>query len=103
MKKTRITHEEDDNRILLKASAKSLFETLMDAGPAKPKNQSKMNPEPSCSVTCPSCFETFSVSGPAPSETPTEWDYDCEVCCRPMLIRFYFDDDEVVAEAETED
>lgn len=53
-----------------------------------------------CHVTCPSCFEVFSVTGPAPSETPTEWDYDCEVCCRPMLIRFYLDDDQVTAEAE---
>ncbi|MGJ8652393.1 MAG: CPXCG motif-containing cysteine-rich protein [Opitutaceae bacterium] len=51
-----------------------------------------------CLVTCPSCFETFSVPGPSPSETPTEWDYDCEVCCRPMTIQFYLDEDTVIAE-----
>ena len=59
-----------------------------------------MEPSQSCYVTCPSCFEVFSIPGPAPSETPTEWDYDCEVCCRPMLIRFTLDGDEVVADAE---
>ena len=52
-----------------------------------------------CTVTCPTCFETFSVPGPAPSEVPTQWDYDCEVCCRPMVIHFYLDGDEVYAEA----
>ncbi|MGB0370507.1 MAG: CPXCG motif-containing cysteine-rich protein [Opitutales bacterium] len=55
--------------------------------------------ESDCSVVCPTCFETFEVSGPAVYEVPTEWDYDCEVCCRPMLIRFYAEDDEVFAEA----
>jgi hypothetical protein len=59
-----------------------------------------MHPDQSCHVTCPSCFEVFSVTGPAPSETPTEWDYDCEVCCRPMLIRFTLGGDDVVADAE---
>lgn len=59
-----------------------------------------MDPSQSCHVTCPSCFEVFSVTGPAPSETPTEWDYDCEVCCRPMLIRFTLDGDYVIADAE---
>ncbi|MGJ8640715.1 MAG: CPXCG motif-containing cysteine-rich protein [Opitutaceae bacterium] len=58
--------------------------------------------EQHCAVTCPSCFEGFSVSGPSPSETPTEWDYDCEICCRPMVIRFYLDGDEVYAEAESD-
>lgn len=51
-------------------------------------------------ITCPTCFEVFSIPGPALTEVPTEWDYDCEVCCRPMLIRFYADGDEVVVEAE---
>jgi hypothetical protein len=51
-------------------------------------------------VTCPTCFESFSFPGPAPSEVPTDWDYDCEVCCRPMRIRFYLEAGEVVAEAE---
>jgi len=49
-------------------------------------------------ITCPSCFEVFEVSAPAPSEVPCEVDYDCEVCCRPLLIRFYLSDDEVVGE-----
>jgi len=37
-------------------------------------------------VTCPTCFEVFEVAVPPPDELPTEFDYDCEVCCRPMLI-----------------
>lgn len=51
-------------------------------------------------VTCPSCFETFEVAGPAPEECPAEWDYDCEICCRPMVIVFSVDEnDDVYAEA----
>lgn len=53
-----------------------------------------------CDVTCPSCFEVFSIPGPAPTEAPCEWDYDCEVCCRPMLVRFTTDGEAVYAEAE---
>ena len=50
-------------------------------------------------VCCPSCLQTFEVAGPSADECPTEWDYDCEVCCRPMVIRFDTDDEEVRAEA----
>ena len=39
-------------------------------------------------VTCPTCFENFEVALPHPDEMPTEVDYDCEVCCRPMVIVF---------------
>lgn len=45
-------------------------------------------------MICPTCFEEFEVSPPALSELPAEWDYDCEVCCRPMVIAFDFDGDE---------
>lgn len=58
-----------------------------------------MDPLPDCAVTCPSCFETFTLPGPAPQEAPAEWDYDCEVCCRPMTVRFRLDGDTLVAEA----
>ncbi len=37
-------------------------------------------------VQCPSCFEFFTVAVPPAGECPTELDYDCEVCCRPMII-----------------
>ena len=50
-------------------------------------------------VTCPACCETFALMPPALSELPTEWDYDCEVCCRPMIIRFEDYDGDVVGEA----
>lgn len=43
-------------------------------------------------VTCPTCFESFEVAVPPPEELPAEVDYDCEVCCRPMVIVFTEDD-----------
>ncbi len=39
-------------------------------------------------VTCPTCFEVFEVALPHPDEMPAEVDYDCEICCRPMMIVF---------------
>jgi hypothetical protein len=39
-------------------------------------------------VTCPTCFEVFEVAMPHPDEMPAEVDYDCEICCRPMVIVF---------------
>ena len=44
-------------------------------------------------VTCPTCFETFEIAIPPESEMPTEYDYDCEVCCRPMIIMLNSSDD----------
>jgi hypothetical protein len=43
-------------------------------------------------VTCPTCFEIFEVATPHPDEIPTEVDYDCEICCRPMMIVFAEED-----------
>ncbi|MAB60530.1 MAG: hypothetical protein CMO46_08335 [Verrucomicrobiales bacterium] len=40
------------------------------------------------SITCPTCFENFEILSPPPSELPTEIDYDCEICCSPMMIEF---------------
>jgi hypothetical protein len=39
-------------------------------------------------IVCPTCFETFEIVCPPPEELPAEMDYDCEVCCRPMIIAF---------------
>jgi len=47
-------------------------------------------------VTCPTCFENFSVAVLPAAECPAELDYDCEVCCRPMVLR-YSDDGYPVA------
>ena len=49
-------------------------------------------------VTCPTCFEVFEVAAPDVGELPAEWDYDCEVCCRPMLIVFAEESGSVLAE-----
>jgi len=50
-------------------------------------------------VTCPTCYEVFEVASPSPDELPAEWDYDCEVCSRPMVIDFYEEGDEIYAQA----
>jgi len=39
-------------------------------------------------VQCPTCFESFEVVMPPAEELPAEMDYDCEVCCRPMILLF---------------
>ena len=51
------------------------------------------------SVTCPSCFQVFEVAVPDIGSLPTELDYDCEICCRPMFIQIDMDGDEVYADA----
>lgn len=54
-------------------------------------------------VTCPSCFEEFSVATPPAPETPCEVDYDCEICCRPMIITFESEGEIVFAQARSLD
>jgi len=39
-------------------------------------------------ITCPTCCETFEIALPPENEMPCDVDYDCEVCCRPMLVHF---------------
>lgn len=39
-------------------------------------------------VTCPSCFQVFTVPAPCADELPADVDYDCEICCRPLRIWF---------------
>ncbi len=51
------------------------------------------------SVTCPSCFEQFEVAVPPADELPAELDYDCEICCRPLVISIRDDGDGLAAEA----
>lgn len=53
----------------------------------------------SLTVTCPTCSETFEVPAPHISEVPCTVDYDCEVCCRPMIIEFWEEEDEVMGQA----
>lgn len=42
-------------------------------------------------VQCPSCYEVFEVVVPPVEEQPCEVDYDCEICCHPMMLRFASD------------
>ncbi|MEM1084739.1 MAG: CPXCG motif-containing cysteine-rich protein [Verrucomicrobiota bacterium] len=37
-------------------------------------------------VQCPTCFEWFEIPLPGAGELPAELDYDCEICCRPMVV-----------------
>lgn len=37
-------------------------------------------------IQCPTCFEWFEVVVPETSGPTIEMDYDCEVCCRPMVV-----------------
>ncbi len=62
-----------------------------------------MDPFPSCTVVCPTCHEAFTVPGPSPEEVPVTWDYDCEVCCRPMWLDFYEDEGIICAESREAD
>ncbi|MGY8686211.1 MAG: CPXCG motif-containing cysteine-rich protein [Verrucomicrobiales bacterium] len=55
-------------------------------------------------VTCPSCFETFEIPPPDLSEVSSLLDYDCEVCCRPMVLSVYEDEfGDVAVEARSLD
>lgn len=51
------------------------------------------------SITCPTCGETFEIPAPHESEVPCSVDYDCEICCRPMLVVFREEAGEVTGEA----
>jgi len=42
-------------------------------------------------VTCPSCFEVFEVPLSEAGVEFIQLDYDCEVCCRPMVIEVFPD------------
>ncbi|WP_417565860.1 CPXCG motif-containing cysteine-rich protein [Marinobacter sp.] len=55
-------------------------------------------------VQCPYCWETLEVSVD-PSVPEQEYVEDCQVCCRPILLRVAFDDNltpHVDARAENE-
>ena len=39
-----------------------------------------------CEIQCPTCFEWFEVAVPETGGGVVEMDYDCEVCCRPMIV-----------------
>ena len=49
------------------------------------------------SITCPTCFEVFEIMSPPVSEVPAEIDYDCEICCSPMIIEFLEVDQKIEA------
>ncbi len=50
-------------------------------------------------VTCPSCFQHFRLLAPPPGELPADLDYDCEICCRPMIVHVEISNGDIWAEA----
>ncbi len=44
-------------------------------------------------VVCPTCFESFDIPPPDLAETEAQLDYDCEICCRPMVLTVAIDED----------
>ena len=55
-------------------------------------------------IQCPYCWETLDISVD-PSVPEQEYVEDCQVCCRPILLRVDFDDNltpHVEARAENE-
>jgi hypothetical protein len=46
-------------------------------------------------VCCATCGEWFVVVVPPAEEQPCQVDYDCEVCCRPLVL--WFEDGAAVA------
>ena len=47
-------------------------------------------------ITCPYCAQGFGVEIDHTGGEQQEWITDCEVCCRPIVVRFHFEDDELV-------
>ena len=45
---------------------------------------------------CPHCGGAISIRIDKSTEGKQEFIYDCEVCCRPIQIRFEINDDEIV-------
>ena len=70
------TNGEESDAILRLSSLSNLLPKFGD------ERESSAMPE----VCCPTCGETFYVAVPPSSECPADLDYDCEVCCRPMVI-----------------
>jgi|TARA_B110000116_G_C16751089_1_gene543395 hypothetical protein len=50
-------------------------------------------------ILCPTCFEVFEIVPPPFSEIPAELDYDCEVCCSPMIIDLLRNGDELTVKS----
>jgi hypothetical protein len=44
-------------------------------------------------VTCPYCFESFSVQVDPSEGDHQSWVWDCEVCCRPIDVSVSWDED----------
>ena len=54
-------------------------------------------------IDCPSCFESILVAIDM-TASPTQFSYDCEVCCKPMQVKVGVDEEGmpvVGAEAES--
>ncbi|WP_321468141.1 CPXCG motif-containing cysteine-rich protein [Halarcobacter sp.] len=47
-------------------------------------------------LTCPYCLEAITILLDMGSDYDSEIIEDCEVCCRPIEIKYSFDEDELI-------
>ena len=48
-------------------------------------------------ILCPYCAQGFDVEIDSTGGGEQQWVTDCEVCCRPIVIRVHFENDELVS------
>ena len=58
----------------------------------------------SVQITCPFCWQGFDIEAPSYQSQAVVFTTDCEVCCRPMVVTFTWDEegDEPFVEVEAE-
>ncbi|MBI1882827.1 MAG: CPXCG motif-containing cysteine-rich protein [Chlamydiae bacterium] len=53
-------------------------------------------------IQCPYCFSTFEIMMDGAGGARQSFVYDCEICCRPILIKAVIHGNEVILEVERE-
>ena len=54
-------------------------------------------PVESTAITCPVCFETFEIVVDVSEGREQEFIYDCEICCRPIVVKLRISGDGTVS------
>ena len=55
-----------------------------------------------CTVTCPHCLQSITIPVPDPLARAGSFDYDCEVCCRSLLVHWERAEDDYAFSAHAE-
>lgn len=53
--------------------------------------------EEDCFINCPFCLESISVRIDLTAGQNQEYSYDCEVCCRPILLKIEIDENDLLS------